>query len=104
MDSNDFGQFGSSETINTHWVTNLLICLILVIFQVKDGRNLSSDQKDHIGKFPLCIVEIENALDSEIQDLFLRLQEGVVPSILQKSGTLCLVKCAILWQDLGETH
>ena len=69
----------------------------------KRWSDLSSDQKDLIGKFPLCIVQIENASNSEIQDLFLRLQEGVVLNPAEKRNAMS-GKIRDFVAGLGETH
>lgn len=40
-------------------------------------KNLSHEAKDKLHGYPLSVVEIQDASESEIRDLFLRLQEGV---------------------------
>ena len=54
----------------------------------KKYNELSSDVQDCFGLFELSIVVIEDADDSEIRDLFLRLQEGVSLNPAEKRNAM----------------
>ena len=54
----------------------------------KKHSDLNSDQQEHIGRFPLSVVIIEKALDLEIRQLFLRLQEGVSLNPTEKRNAM----------------
>ena len=69
----------------------------------KKWSELSSDQKDKIGNFPLTIVEIKNASNEQVEELFSRLQEGVVLNPAEKRNAMS-GKMRDFVADLGETH
>ncbi len=54
----------------------------------KKWSELSSDEKDKIGTFPLTIVEIKGASNEEVEKLFSRLQEGVVLNPAEKRNAM----------------
>ena len=54
----------------------------------KKFSELISDAQDRIGLFELNLVEIENASDLEIRNLFLRLQEGVALNPAEKRNAM----------------
>ena len=54
----------------------------------KKWSELLGDQQDKIGKFPLSIAMIKEGSDEEIQELFLRLQEGVVLNPAEKRNAM----------------
>ena len=54
----------------------------------KKWFQLSSDEKDRIGNFFLTIVEINDASNEEVQELFLRLQEGVSLNPAEKRNAM----------------
>ena len=49
---------------------------------------LLSDAQDQIGLFDLSLVEVEDASDLEIRDLFLRLQEGLTLNPVEKRNAM----------------
>ena len=69
----------------------------------KKWSDLSGDQQDQIGKFPLIITMIMEASDEEIQELFLRLQEGVVLNPAEKRNAM-LGNMRNFIADLGADH
>lgn len=54
----------------------------------KKFSELPSDTQDRIGLFDLNLVEVEDASDLEIRDLFLRLQEGVALNPVEKRNAM----------------
>ena len=54
----------------------------------KKWSELLGDQQDKIGKFPLSIAMIKEGSDEEIQELFLRLQEGVILNPAEKRNAM----------------
>ena len=69
----------------------------------KKWSELSSDQKDKIGNFQLTIVEIKDASNEQVEELFSRLQEGVVLNPAEKRNAMsCEIRDFVA--DLGENH
>lgn len=54
----------------------------------KKYSELSSDAKDRLGLFELSLVEVDEATDLEIRDLFARLQEGVTLNPAEKRNAM----------------
>ena len=54
----------------------------------KKWKDLSSDEKDRIGNFLISIVEIKDAPELEIRELFLRLQGGVSLNPAEKRNAI----------------
>ena len=54
----------------------------------KKFSDLSSEAQDRIGIFELNFVEVEDASDLEIRDLFLRLQEGLTLNPVEKRNAM----------------
>ena len=69
----------------------------------KKWSGLSGDQQDRIGKFPLIITMIMEASEEEIQELFLRLQEGVILNPAEKRNAM-LGNMHNFIADLGGDH
>ena len=69
----------------------------------KKWSELSSDQKDKIGNFPLTIVEIKDASNEQVEELFSRLQEGVVLNPAEKRNAMS-GEIRDFVAKLGETH
>ena len=65
--------------------------------------NLPSDAKDKIGLFEFNIVEIYDATELEVRDLFLRLQEGVTLNPAERRNAMP-GKMRDFVADLGEKH
>ncbi|MDK2584447.1 DUF262 domain-containing protein [Romboutsia sedimentorum] len=51
-------------------------------------RDLTSNDQDLIGSFSLCIAEVMDATDSEVGELFLRLQEGASLNPAEKRNAM----------------
>ncbi len=64
---------------------------------------LSSEVQDRFALFELNIVEVENASDLEIRDLFLRLQEGIALNPVEKRNAMPGNMRDFI-ADLGENH
>lgn len=64
---------------------------------------LSSDVKDFLGLFELSLVEVDEASDLEIRDLFARLQEGVPLNPAEKRNAMPGSMRDFIAR-LGETH
>ena len=69
----------------------------------KKFSELSSDAQDLMGIFELNLVEVEDASDIEIRDLFLRLQEGVSLNPAEKRNAMP-GNMQDFVADLGDTH
>ena len=69
----------------------------------KKFSELSSDAQDQIGIFELNLVEVEEASDIEIRDLFLRLQEGVSLNPAEKRNAMP-GNMRDFVAKLGDTH
>ena len=69
----------------------------------KKFSELPSDAQDQIGIFELNLVEVEEASDLEIRDLFLRLQEGVSLNPSEKRNAMP-GNMRDFVANLGETH
>lgn len=65
--------------------------------------DLSSDAQDRLALFELTLVEVENASDLEIRELFLRLQEGVSLNPTEKRNAMPGNMRDFVAQ-LGDTH
>ena len=89
--------------MSIHWARSQKTYPVLAIYQTRSGQKLSGDQQDQIGKFPLIITMIKEGSDEEIQELFLRLQEGVVLNPAEKRNAM-LGNMRNFIADLGADH
>lgn len=69
----------------------------------KKFSELSSDAQDRFAIFELNLVEVEDASDLEIRDLFLRLQEGIALNPVEKRNAMPGNMRDFI-ADLGENH
>ena len=69
----------------------------------KKWSELLSSQQDRIGNFPLSVVVIKDASESEIRQLFRRLQEGVTLNPAERRNAM-EGKIRDFIADLGENH
>lgn len=78
----------------------------LPIFGDLSGKKygqMPSEAKDKLGLYELTIVEIDDATDVEIRDLFLRLQEGVTLNPAEKRNAM-VSNMRDFISDLAHTH
>ena len=69
----------------------------------KKFSELPSDAQDQFAIFELNLVEVEDASDLEIRDLFLRLQEGIALNPVEKRNAMPGNMRDFI-ADLGENH
>lgn len=69
----------------------------------KKHNQLPSEAKDKLGLYELTIVEIDDATDVEIRDLFLRLQEGMTLNPAEKRNAMPGAMRDFV-SELAETH
>ncbi len=69
----------------------------------KKYSDLDSDIKDRIGLFELSLIEVDEATDLEIRDLFSRLQEGVTLNPAEKRNAMPGAMRDFV-AELGEDH